>query len=100
MGDTITWIVATIIIVVLLVFFIFGSSLLAETKKIGKYKDKISSSIWEDSERELFLAKSVFTHYVLEGTGKGDTILKKLENSFEEKRVKNKSTDIKWRMVN
>lgn len=42
-GDTITWVVATIIIVVLLIFFIYVSSVLAKAKSVESFVKGIFS---------------------------------------------------------
>jgi len=72
-GDTVTWIIATIIIVVMIFFFVFGSSLLAETKEVHKFRGKIIS---EESEvnYDLILSKSLYTYIKI------DTI--KTKNEF------------------
>jgi hypothetical protein len=49
-GDTITWVIATIIIIVILIFFIFGSSMLASTKSVGKYKESLFAKEVSDGE--------------------------------------------------
>ena len=43
-GDTMTWVIATIIIIIMLIVFIFVSSLFAETKSISKYRAKLISN--------------------------------------------------------
>lgn len=71
-GETLTWIVATIIIIVLLAFFLFGSSLLGKTKIItNKFRETLTSKqTFEGSD--LFLKKSLFTYTSL-GTGSDKT---------------------------
>jgi hypothetical protein len=69
-GETISWVVATIIILVIMMFFIFGASLLGSTKKVLQYKDHIF-----DSSEEISYAtshqKSVYTYIIMD-----DPILK------------------------
>lgn len=66
-GETLTWIVATIIIIIMIIFFIFGASLLGETKKIGEYRSSLtSSSTFEGSAP--FLMKSLFTYALMSST--------------------------------
>ena len=61
-GDTMTWVIATIIIIIMLIVFIFVSSLFAETKSISKYRAKlISNNFYEGSDS--FLTKSLFSYY-------------------------------------
>ena len=64
LGDTITWIVATVVIVAILLFFIFGASLLANTKKIGVFKESLTSKPVFGGE-DIFLKKSLYTYYVV-----------------------------------
>jgi len=65
-GDTVTWIVATIIILFLLVFFIFGASMLGSTRVVkGNFRDSLVSKP-SVSEADLFLTKSLITYHSLE----------------------------------
>lgn len=60
-GETITWVIATIIIVVVLMFFVFGATALGATKSIGKFKPSLLSvevGVGDDQ----FLKKSLFTY--------------------------------------
>jgi hypothetical protein len=60
-GETVTWIVATVIIVVILLFFLFGAVALAETKSVKKFRPSlISESSYQGDD--LFLKKNVFTY--------------------------------------
>lgn len=59
-GETITWIVATVAIVVILMFFIFGSSLLGGTKSILKYRPNLISNSVSMGDN-ILLKKSVET---------------------------------------
>ena len=61
-GDTVTWVVATIIIIVLLMFFIFGTSLLSGTKKVTGARESLTSKITLE-KNDLFLEKSLFTYF-------------------------------------
>lgn len=63
-GETITWIVATVAIVVILIFFIFGSSLLGSTKSILKYRPNLISSSISMGDN-ILLKKSVETASLL-----------------------------------
>jgi|APSaa5957512576_1039674.scaffolds.fasta_scaffold31073_2 hypothetical protein len=66
-AETITWIVATLIVILLLVFFIFGASMLGSTRVVkGDFKESlISKSV--TSEADLFLKKSLISYYSLSG---------------------------------
>lgn len=60
-GETATWLVATVLIVVMILFFVFGASLLAETKGIEKFKESVfSESIFQGDD--IFLRKSLYTY--------------------------------------
>lgn len=79
-GDTVTWIVATILIVVIMVFFIFGSSMLASTKNIGKYKESLFSK--ESGEGDsVLMKKSIYTNLNLQS----DSAKKKIDRDLENK---------------
>lgn len=60
-GETMTWVVATIVIVVILVLSIYITSVLAVSKKVIKYKDY-------DRENDLILEKSLFTYFLLDSS--------------------------------
>lgn len=57
-GETITWVVATIIIVVILIISLYTTSLLAQTKKIASYK--------YERESDLLMEKSLFSYFLAE----------------------------------
>jgi hypothetical protein len=86
-GETISWIVATIIIFVILMFFVLGSSLLGGTKKILTYKD----SVFDSADEYIFdshYQKSLYTYFKIEETLKKNKIKTYLEEkgfNFEEK---------------
>jgi len=77
-GDTITWVIATIIIVVMILFFVFGSSLLAETKEVHKFKSRMVS---EDSRvnYDLILSKSLYTYFKIEKVKSQNQFYEELE---------------------
>ena len=85
-GETITWIFATILILIILIFFIFGASMLGETRTIKDYKEKLTSeSTFEGSD--AFLKKSLYTYNLVESGSERDSIEKRLfelerENAF------------------
>ena len=77
-GDTIMWIISTIIIVVMLIIFVFGSSLLAETKSLLKYREKIVSQE-SGFSYDLILSKSLYTYYLIDNV----KVRKDFYNSLE-----------------
>ncbi len=88
LGDTLTWIVATIIIFVILSFFIFGSSVLGKTKDATQFKPSLfSKEGFEPSD--TFLTKSLLTYIYFENSRDGKELDKKLagmetDGAFEE----------------
>lgn len=82
-GETITWIVATIIIVVLLIFFIYISSLYGKAKKIGSSSTEIFSTEYFQTQ-DLILEKSLFVYFSLDDLDKKEIVynyLKELEEN-------------------
>ena len=78
-GDTLTWLVATIIIFVFLLLFILGASLLGKTKSLSPYKpDLFSKSSYKI--HDAFLTKSLFTYLYLEDTIPGNDLKLKLQD--------------------
>lgn len=67
-GDTVTWFVATIVIVTILLFFIFGASMLGSTKSVGKHKESLTSKATYEGEN-LFLKKSIYTYLTVPQSG-------------------------------
>ncbi len=62
-GETMTWVVATIIIVVILIISVYAASLLANTRKALSYqKEKIES--------DLLMEKSLFAYFSANDTKK------------------------------
>ena len=73
-GDTLTWLIATVIIIAVMLFFIFGASTLGQTKKIGDYKRSLfSESSFEGDD--LFLKKSLFTYNLVQQDSKREIIM-------------------------
>lgn len=62
-GETMTWIVATIVIVAILIVSIFTTSLLANTKKTISYKKY-------ERTHDLIMEKSVFAYFLSEDADK------------------------------
>lgn len=78
-SDAVTWIVATIVIVVIMVFFVFGASILANTKSIGNYKSTLLSEE-ESIGDDLFLKKNLFTYFLVEKESDQQKIMFNLKN--------------------
>ena len=70
-GETMTWVVATIIIIAVLIVSIYAASLLANTKKTLSYEK-------EKSESDLLMEKSLFAYFLVDDTKK-DFIYNKLK---------------------
>ena len=69
-GETLVWVVATIIIVVILVFSIFVTSILIQGKNLGGGDKEFSVS----KETDLLITKSV-TGYLLTPNSSGEKVL-------------------------
>lgn len=84
-GETVTWVIATIIILAILMFFIFGATTLSSTKSLKGFKVSfVSSKVFE--EGDAFLKKSLFTYHGLTDMGEREYVmqkLKKMENRSE-----------------
>jgi len=81
-GETLTWLVATILIIILLIFFIFGASLLGGTKKIGGFRKSLTSGQTFEGG-DIFLKKSLFTYVSLNSESKRIIVDKSLAKSAE-----------------
>ena len=85
-GETMTWVVATIIIVVILVISVYAASLLANTKKTLSYqKEKIES--------DLLMEKSLFAYFSANDTKK-DLIYSELKKQEFDVNLDNKRDEI------
>ena len=81
-GETLTWIVATILIVIMMIFFIFGASMLGGTKKIGSFRPSLTSaSSFEGSDP--FLKKSIISYLFLKSEPKRVILDKALARNAE-----------------
>ena len=76
-GDTLTWLIATVIIVAIMIFFIFGASTLGQTKKIGDFKRSLFSEISFEGD-DLFLKKSLFAYNIVQADYKRSLIMEDL----------------------
>ncbi|MDA3836939.1 MAG: hypothetical protein PF542_04920 [Nanoarchaeota archaeon] len=72
-GDTVTWLIATIVIVVFLMFFIFAAAMLGNTKVVGGFKSSLFSSEKLVGD-EIIVKKTIYSFL----TAKGDTSKKKI----------------------
>ena len=61
-GETITWVVATVIIIFVLIFFLFGASMLAQTKNVGTFRNSLVSPASYQGD-DIYLKKNLFTYY-------------------------------------
>jgi hypothetical protein len=83
-GETITWLVATLVIVLVLVFFIFGASMLADTKSLKKvFKEGFTSKAVFIGD-DLFLRKSVISYFSLDDISKKKLLDKKMSSLEKE----------------
>ena len=78
-GETVTWIVATILIFVIILFFGFGASLLGDTKNIVQYKNQIFSKAGKIST-EYILDISLYTYSAVSSDATKKEIKFYLEN--------------------
>ncbi|MCR4327357.1 MAG: hypothetical protein NUV46_02130 [Nanoarchaeota archaeon] len=81
-GETLTWIVATLIIIVILIVFIFGASLLGKTKVVGNFRESLTSGK-SIEEIDPFLRKSFFTLFSLNSIEQKDVLEKKMLSLYE-----------------
>lgn len=86
-SDAVTWIVATVAIVVIMMFFIFAASLFSETKVVDKYKSSLFSS-GEDLGEDIFLEKSLYTFVLTKAESKKSQIMSYLEQRDSKKEFK------------
>ncbi len=56
-GETMTWVVATIVIIVILIISIYAASLLAQKNKIIRYKEY-------ERESDIVMEKSIFAYFL------------------------------------
>jgi len=78
MAETMTWIVATLIIIGVLLIFIYASSLLAKTTKIIDFKGSLFSKYEKDED--LLMEKSVFAFFLIKEPSEKEKIYDKLIN--------------------
>jgi len=72
LGETITWVVATIIIIFVLITSIYASSLVAKSKKVLSYDSY-------EREADGIMTKMILSYFLTNGNGQAD-ILFKLQN--------------------
>jgi hypothetical protein len=78
-GETISWIVATIIIFVVLMFFVLGASLLGGTKKISQYAEHAFDNSG-DYNFDSYHQKSIYSYFISDDS----TTKVKIKNYLEE----------------
>lgn len=78
-GETLTWIVATLIIIILLTFFVYSSSLMGKAKKIT-LGDHFLFSENKFQEQDLLLQQSVFAYSSLKDKTKQDSFYELLNS--------------------
>lgn len=78
-GETISWIVATIIIFVVLMFFVLGASLLGGTKEVSQYAENPFDNSG-DYDFDFHHQKSVYSYFISEDS----TTKVKIKNYLEE----------------
>ncbi|GAI63277.1 unnamed protein product, partial [marine sediment metagenome] len=84
-GETMTWVVATIIIIVILVISLYTTSLLAQTKKVIHYKYKRAADlIMEKSLFSYFLVKDETKKTFIHNQLKEQEFYADLDDKFEE----------------
>ena len=77
-GETLTWLVATLIIVIILVFFLFGASMLADTKDAAKGFTKSFNQEVLFKKDDLFLKKSIIAYFSLGNLATRDEMEKQI----------------------
>jgi hypothetical protein len=86
-ADTVSWVIATIIIVVMLFLFILGSSLLSETKKITSYKGSIFSDKESNFYSNIYLSKSLYAYHNIQGTKNKLNFYESIHKSFSDDKL-------------
>jgi uncharacterized protein (UPF0333 family) len=66
-SDTMTWVVATLIIIVILLVFIYASSVFAKAKGIGRFAKDVFSSGDYEVEVDWIKAKTSFAYRIIQG---------------------------------
>ena len=80
-GETLTWIIATIIIILIMVVFIYISSSLAEKTKIIDLKDKVFSEKYKTND--IMLGKSLFVYLLIKDSSEKEFIYNQLKKDEE-----------------
>jgi len=86
-GETMTWVVATIIIIAVLIISIYAASLLANTKVIIPYQK-------EKKDGDLLMEKSLFAYFSVDDAKK-NIIYNKLEQQEFDVDLNDKRDEIK-----
>ena len=85
-GETMTWVVATIIIVVILIISVYAASLLANTRKTLSFQK-------EEVKSDLLMEKSLFAYFSADGVRK-NVIYNKLKQQEFDVDLDNKRDEI------
>jgi len=83
-ADTVTWVIATIIIVVMLFLFVLGSSLLSETKRITSYKSSLFSDKGSNSYSNVYLSKSLYSYHSVQGNKNKLPLFESIQKSYKD----------------
>ena len=75
-GETMTWVIATIVIIAVLIISIYAASLLANTKKTLSYQK-------EKRESDLLMEKSLFAYFSVDDTKKNLIYNKLKQQEFD-----------------
>lgn len=91
-GETMTWVVATIVIIAILITSLYITAKLAESKKVIHYVKGVFSEEYERTD-DLIMEKSIFSYFLVEDEEKKTFIYDQLrgqefhtdfEDKFEE----------------
>lgn len=80
-GETSTWVVATIVIIFVLIISVYATSLLSKTKKVDYYSDSIFSKGYSRTQ-DFVLKKSLYSYFLTSDEAKRVEIMKDLEEKY------------------
>lgn len=67
-GETVTWFIATIVIVLILMFFTFGASYLAKAKGVLDYSESVLSKALYEGD-DIYLKKTIYSQLTADAQG-------------------------------
>lgn len=70
-GETVTWFIATIVIVLILMFFTFGASYLAKAKGVLDYSESVLSKALYEGD-DIYLKKTIYSQLTADAQGAFD----------------------------